>query len=180
MADRFVESLIKVVNALNETDVHFAVGGGCAVYVRGGPATSHDVDIFLKPSDVKLAVSTLVRAGMRAASPPEDWLAKVYDGRILVDLIYRPNYRSVDDELLQRASRLPIGPTSALVISATDLLIDKLMVLNAHQLDFGPLLEIARALGDDVNWDEVRDVTQTSAYARAFLNLIEDLNENVG
>nr|WP_245672697.1 BON domain-containing protein [Aldersonia kunmingensis] len=162
-------------NTLADCGIPFAVAGGFAAYARGGPATDHDVDVFLKPSDVGRASSALVAIGMRAAHPPEDWLTKVYDGDLLVDLIFRPNFRGVTDAMFERAAWMRIGPTSALVISGTDLLIDKLLVLDAHRLDLGPLLHIARDLREQVDWDEVRTATSASPYARAFLHLLDDL-----
>ncbi len=50
-----------------------------------------------------------VRVGMRATETPLDWLAKVYDGGVLVDLLFNPNDRPVTDEVLARAEtrRLP-------------------------------------------------------------------------
>jgi hypothetical protein len=81
-----------------------------------------------------------VAAGLRAVEPPEDWLTKVYDGDRLVDLVFRPNHRPVTDELLDRAEVLRIGSTAAPVLSGTDLLVDKLLVLDPHRFDFGPLL----------------------------------------
>ncbi len=173
--DRLLHTLAKVCNTLRHKDIRFAVAGGCAVYARGGPPTGHDVDIFLRPQDVRAATSALLAAGLRAAPPPEDWLTKLYDGEVLVDLIHRPNYRAVTDDLLDRAALMRVGPTSALVIGATDLMVDKLMVLDAHRLDFATLLQIARGLREQVDWPEVTARTETSPYARAFLSLVADL-----
>lgn len=173
--DQLLHTLTRVCNTLADNEIPFAVAGGCAVYARGGPASDHDVDIFVKPDDVSRAASALVAVGMRAAHPPEDWLSKVYDGDTLVDLVFRPSFRAVTDATFARASWMRIGPTSALVISATDLMIDKLMVLDAHRLDLGGLLEIARDLREQVEWDDVRGATAVSPYARAFLSLLDDL-----
>lgn len=173
--DELLHTLTKVCNTLSRKDIRFAVAGGCAVYARGGPATDHDVDVFVRPADVHDAARALVESGMRAAHPPEDWLTKVYDGDRLVDLVYRPNFRAGDDSIFERASWMRIGPTSALVISGTDLLIDKLLVLDAHRLDLTPLVRIARALREQVEWPEVRRSTAMSPYARAFLRLTDDL-----
>ena len=122
-----------------------------------------------------MGAGALLAAGLRAAPPPEDWLTKLYDGEVLVDLIHRPNYRAVTDDLLDRAALMRVGPTSALVIGATDLMVDKLMVLDAHRLDFATLLQIARGLREQVDWPEVTARTETSPYARAFLSLVADL-----
>jgi hypothetical protein len=173
--DELLHALTRAVNTLADTDIRFAVAGGCAVYARGGPASEHDVDIFIKPADVARARATLSRGGLRVAEPPEDWLTKVYEGGVLIDLIYRPNNRAVTDELLDRATVMRVGPTMAPVISATDLMIDKLLVFDAHRLDLSPLLYIARDLREQVDWEQVRKETDSSPYARAFLGLVGDL-----
>ena len=175
-ADALLQSLTRVVTALDPTGIRFAVAGGLAVYARGGPPSDHDVDIFLKPRDARRAVDVLVAAGLRAVEPPEDWLTKVYDRDTLIDLVYRPNHRPVTDELLDRAALMRVGPTAAPVVSGTDLLVDKLLVLDAHRCDFVPLLQIARDLREQVDWPEVAVETAGSPYARAFLSLLADLS----
>ncbi|MGW4769570.1 nucleotidyltransferase family protein [Nocardia sp. NPDC004278] len=173
--DELLHALTRAVNTLADTDIRFAVAGGCAVYARGGPASEHDVDILIKPADLARARSALARGGLRVADPPEDWLTKVYDDGVLIDLIYRPNNRDVTDELLDRATVMRVGPAVAPVISATDLMIDKLLVFDAHRLDLSPLLHVARDLREQVDWDRVRAETGGSPYARAFLGLVDDL-----
>lgn len=59
--DELLHALTRAVNALAATDIKFAVAGGCAVYARGGPASQHDVDIFVKPQDCAKAVRALAR-----------------------------------------------------------------------------------------------------------------------
>lgn len=171
-----LRTLTKVVTTLAAEHVEFAVAGGLAVYARGGPPSEHDVDIFLRERDVDTATRALVAAGMLPEDPPEDWLRKVYDGDVLVDLIFRPNYRGNVTELLSRAEPLRIGPALAPVLGATDLMIDKLLVLTAHRCDFTPLLPIARGLREQVDWDRVAAETAGSPYARAFLTLVEALS----
>ncbi|WP_067472904.1 nucleotidyltransferase family protein [Nocardia amamiensis] len=173
--DQLLHALTRAVNALAATDIRFAVAGGCAVYARGGPESQHDVDLFVKPADVGRAVHALTRAGLRACEPPENWLRKVYADDILIDLIYRPNDREVTDELLDRATVLRIGPTRAPVITGTDLMVDKMLVFDAHRLDLSPILHIARDLREQVDWEVVREETKASPYARAFLGLLDDL-----
>ncbi|MCQ4122525.1 nucleotidyltransferase [Rhodococcus tibetensis] len=177
---KLLQTLTKVVSALNATGITFAVAGGCAVYARGGPPSDHDVDIFLKEEEAEAALGALEAAGMVRVVPPEDWLVKVYDGEVLVDLVFRPNYQPVTDELFERATWMRVGPTAALVISATDLMVDKLLVLDAHRCDFVPLLRIARDLREQVDWQTVELSAGESPYARAFLALLGDLHISDG
>ncbi|WP_435155560.1 nucleotidyltransferase family protein [Amycolatopsis sacchari] len=171
-----LHTLTKVVNTLAAADIDFAVAGGCAVYARGGPSSDHDVDVFVREADVRAAQRALVDAGMRPEEPPEDWLTKVYDGDVLVDLIFRPNYRPQLDDVLDRAERMRVGPALAKVVTGTDLMVDKLLVLDAHRCDFTPLLTIARDLREQVDWDWVAAETAESPYARSFLTLLEALS----
>lgn len=170
-----LHTLTKVVNTLAAADVDFAVAGGCAVYARGGPPSDHDVDVFVREEDIPAARAALVAAGMRPEDPPEDWLTKVYDGDVLVDLVFRPNYRSDIGDLIGRAETMRVGPALAPVVTATDLMVDKLLVLNPHRCDFTPLLPIARDLREQIDWARVAAETGESPYARAFLVLVEAL-----
>ena len=99
--DQLLHTLTRVCNTLTDNDVPFAVAGGCAAYARGGPASDHDVDVFVKPDDVSRASSALIAVGMRAAHPPEDWLSKVYDGDM------RPTASRVDWPSVDRDGRVP-------------------------------------------------------------------------
>lgn len=173
--EQLLHALTRAANALSHNGIRFAVAGGCAVYARGGPPSDHDVDLFVKPEDSPRARSELAKAGLRIADAAEDWLTKAYDGDTLIDIIHRPNNREVDDALLDRAEVMRVGPTVAPVVDATDLLVDKLLVFDAHRLDLSPLLRICRDLREQVDWPAVRAQTEHSPYARAFLGLIDDL-----
>ncbi|TSD49939.1 nucleotidyltransferase family protein [Rhodococcus sp. KBS0724] len=173
--DDLLQTMTRAVNTLARAGIRFAVAGGCAVYARGGPPSGHDVDIFLRKQDAAPALRALREIGMKPVNPPEDWLTKVYDGDVLVDLIFSASGREITDEFLDRATSMRVGSAVAPVVGATDLMIDKLNVLDAHRCDFVPMLAIARDLREQVDWPEVVDKTRTSPYARAFLGLLDDL-----
>lgn len=172
---RLLRTLTRVVSALREHGLRFALTGGCAVYARGGPASEHDVDVLIQKSDVGPALEILGEWGMTSQDPAEDWLVKAYDGDLLVDLIHRPNECPVDRELLDRADQVRVGPITAPVMSATYVAVDKLMVLGPHRCDMTELLLVTRALREQIDWQEVCEETEQSPYAEAFLLLAERL-----
>ncbi|MCX2950033.1 nucleotidyltransferase family protein [Lentzea sp. NEAU-D7] len=176
LQDELLRTLVKVANALRGAEIPFALTGGCAGYARGGPASEHDVDLLVRPEDATEAVRVLVKRGLRAAEPPEDWLLKVYDGDSLVDLLFRPNERIVTDEILAMAEEMPVGSVMLPVMPATFVLSSKLLVLDGHRCDFSELLPFARALREQIDWEQVREETKESPYAEAFLMLIERLD----
>jgi len=61
------------------------------------------------------------------------------------------------------------------VMRPEDVFVSKLAASTEHSLRYEPLLEHARALREQVDWDEVTRLTDGSPYARAFLVLLDGL-----
>ena len=173
--EELLESLKRVSAALREADVPFVLGGGVAIWARGGPETEHDLDLFLKPEDAERALQVLADAGLRPEKPPEAWLYKAWDGEVMVDLIFNPTGITVDDEFIARAPDTEVHAVRMRVLRPEDVLVTKLLAMREHEVDYESVLEIARAVREQIDWDEVRDRTKDSPYAKAFLTLVEEL-----
>src|SRR5205809_1783311 len=52
---RIQDSLKRTVSALDEAEIPFLIGGSLASWARGGPDTTHDLDVIVKPEDAKRA-----------------------------------------------------------------------------------------------------------------------------
>lgn len=165
-------TLKRVASVLKQTGVPFALAGGFAAYAHGGTASDHDVDFLLRESDVDQALDALARAGFRTERPPEDWLVKVYDGDLLVDLIFRPVEHQVTDETLADTKTIRVQAISLPVLSATTLMVHKMLTFSQHSCDFADALPMARSLREQIDWSRVRAQTAHSPYARAFLVLL--------
>jgi predicted nucleotidyltransferase len=161
--------------ALREAHVPFLLGGSLASWARGGPETRHDLDLMIKPGDVERAVAALQEAGMRTERPPEEWLVKAYDGEVLVDLIFHPKGLEITDEVIERGERIPVLSMDVRVMALEDVMTTKLMAVSEHSIRYESLLPIARALREQIDWEEVRRRTRGSPFARAFFVLLEDL-----
>lgn len=168
-------ALKKSAAALRGADVPFLLGGSLASWARGGPETRHDLDLMIKPEDVERATATLQDAGMRPEDPPEEWLAKAWDGDTLIDLIHHPKGAQVDDDLFARGEVMSVLGMEMRVMALEDVLVTKLMALDEHSLRYASLLPIARALRERIDWDDVRTRTQESPWARAFFVMLEGL-----
>ena len=173
---RLVKAMKRAAAALRDADVPFLLGGGLACWARGGPATDHDVDLMVRPEDVERAAEACTGAGMRVEPPPEDWLVKAYDDDgALVDLIYRPSGGAVDDGWFEHGEEMEVAAMRMLVASLEDVLVTKLLALNEQEPDYGPVLEIARTLREQIDWEQVRERTSDSPFAKAFFTLTEEL-----
>jgi hypothetical protein len=161
--------------ALREAEVDFMLGGGLAIWARGGPPTDHDVDLYVREEDAGRALDALVAAGMREDRPPEDWLYKVWDGDNLVDLIFHPAGGAVGDEHFERATAIEVNALRLLVASIDDVLVTKLLAITEQEPDYRAILEVARSVREQVDWNDVEARTKTSPFARAFFTLGEGL-----
>ncbi|HSO02495.1 MAG TPA: hypothetical protein VLS46_08195, partial [Gaiellaceae bacterium] len=107
--------------------------------------------------------------------PPEGWLLKAYDGETLIDLIFDPAGGPVDDGFFARAEELEVAAQPLLVASLGDVLATKLLAINEQEPDLTSVLEIARSLREQIDWEFVRGRTGDAPFARAFFTLVEEL-----
>ena len=178
-------ALKRSASALKADGVAFALGGGYALWVAGGPEPSHDVDLVVAETDVETAANSLAAAGLRIERPPEDWLFKAYSDEdesiepaedpALVDVLHRLGGVPVVHSLLDTANEHEVLGVRIPVLPPTPIMIAKLQSLSEHYCDFGALLLVVRAVREQLDWTEIRAATQDNPFAEAFLLLIERL-----
>lgn len=169
------ETLKRAAAALERERVPFLLGGGLGAWARGGPPSGNDVDLMLRREDAERALAALEAAGMRPERPPEQWLLKAWDGDVLVDLIFEPVGLRVTDAMLERGEELSVAGMWVRTMAADDILITKLLALDERSADFGPVLQVARALREQLDWPAVRERTCASPFAAAFFTIADGL-----
>jgi predicted nucleotidyltransferase len=174
--EALLEAMKRAGGALKEAEVPFVLGGGLACWARGGPRTEHDVDLLVKPADADRAQEALAAAGMRIERPPEGWLLKAYDDGVLIDLIFDPRGGAIDEDVFARSEELEVHAMRMKVVPLEDVLVQKLLALSEQQPDFSSVLELARSLREQVDWDAVRERTKESPFAKAYFTLLEELD----
>jgi len=169
-------TLKRVASVLKQAEIPFALGGSCAVYAHGGHSSDHDVDFLIREQDKERALEELAAVGFEVEQPPEDWLVKVFDDGRMVDLIYRPVESPVTDATLADTVMRPVEAINMPVLSATQLMVHKLLSYTQHYCDFATGLPVARSLREQIDWERVRRETAQSPYAEAFLVLLDRLD----
>ena len=170
------ESMKKAAAAFRERDIPFLLAGSLASWARGGPETSHDLDFVVKPEDADRALETLAAAGMRTEKPPEEWLYKAWDGDVLVDLIFHPAGLRPDDDVMTRGDVLSVMSMEMPVMSIEDVLVTKLNALTAHSLRYEGLLDISRALREQIDFGKVRERARDTPFVRAYFVMLDGLD----
>ena len=173
--EQLLDTMKKAAGILNDAGVPFVLGGGLACWARGAPKTEHDVDFLVKPDDAERAQQALAAAGLRTERPPEGWLLKAYDDGVLIDLIFAPQGGEVDDEVFDRADELEVHAMPLKVAALEDILVQKLLALTEQSPDYSSVIELARALREQVAWEEVRQRTKDSPFAAAYFTLLDEL-----
>jgi len=173
--DGLVEALRVAVPAMRQAEIPFLLGGSMAVWAHGGPPPVNDLDLMVREADAERTLEALAGAGMRTEHPPEEWLVKAWHGDVLVDVIHTPRGLPITDEVLARGHVRHLCALRVPVMSLEDVLATKLLALDEHRLDYAGLLQIARAVREQVDWQALRERTEAWPYAAAFLTLVERL-----
>lgn len=169
------ESMKKAAAAFRSEDIPFLLAGSLASWARGGPETSHDLDFVVKPEDADRALAALEAAGMKPEKPPEEWLYKAWDGDVLIDIIFSPSGLEPDDDVMSRGDVLNVMSMELPVMAIEDVLVTKINALTEHSLRYEGLLEMARALREQIQWDKVRERVDDTPFARAYFVMLEGL-----
>ncbi|MDP9385121.1 MAG: nucleotidyltransferase family protein [Actinomycetota bacterium] len=173
--EEFEATLKRSVAALRDDEIPFLLGGSLACWARGAPETRHDLDFMIREADAERALEALERVGMRRERPPEEWLVKAWDGEILVDLIHGPSGMDIDEDAFARGEELDVLSMRMPVMALEDVITTKLHAMTEHSIRYERLLPIARALREQIDWDEVRRRTEGNPFAAAFFVLVEGL-----
>ena len=174
--EEMLDAMKAAAGALQRREIPFVLAGGLAAWARGGPKSEHDVDFIVKPEDADAALEAMADAGLRTERPPEGWLYKAWhQNGTLIDLIYAPSGEPITDETIERAPVLEVAALRVHVFTLEDVMTTKLLALTEQEPDFGQLLSYARALREQIHWDEVRARSEASPFARAFFTLVEGL-----
>jgi hypothetical protein len=175
VATELTDSLKRSIAALERQEIPYVLGGGLGCWARGGPPSSNDIDLMLKPEDAERAQQALAETGMRPETPPEQWLRKAWDGDILIDLIYEPSGMRIDDEVIARGEEISVEAMQIRVMNLDDILVTKLLALDEHCADYRDLILITRSLREQIDWAQLRERTASSPFAAAFFTLADGL-----
>lgn len=174
--DELIEAMKAGAGVLQEAEIPFILGGGLAAWARGGPKTEHDVDFLVKEEDAEAALAAFEAQGWRIERPPEGWLHKAFHEKGgMIDLIFNPSGGAITDEILEAAPVLEVMALRIRVFSLEEVLTSKLLAITEQEPDFASVLELARALREQIDWSVVRVRTESSPFAKAFFTLVEEL-----
>ena len=81
----------------------------------------------------------------------------------------------ITDGTIERADVLEVVALRIHTASLEDVMTQKLLALTEQEPDYGSVLELARALREQIDWTIVRKRTASSPFAKGFFTLVEAL-----
>src|SRR5688500_2935068 len=129
----FLAALDETVEALEAEGIPYLLMGGIASACLGRPRWTHDIDLFVKPTDARRVLDALATAGFETEETFPDWLFKASKHGQLIDIIFRSTGDIyVDDEMLERAQLREFMGRRLRIIPPEDLLVIKAGVHGEH------------------------------------------------
>jgi hypothetical protein len=126
IADRFNRVLANTVEALEESKLQYAFIGGIASGGLGRPRSTHDIDIFVRPEDSRLAVMALAKHGFKTEFTDPTWLYKGWQENILVDVIFKSKGEIyLDSEMYKRTIKANFHDLELRLVAPEDLVLIK-------------------------------------------------------
>jgi hypothetical protein len=174
-AEQLLRAMMHAAAALRDADVPYLLAGSFAVWARGAPPRDTDLDFAVKPADADRAIAALEAAGMNEKPTPEEWLRKVCEDDVQIDVIFNPAGLEIDDAAMERGDDIEVNGMTFRVMSVEDVMTTKLFAFKEHYLDYESTLEWARLLREQMDWEELRRRCEGYPYAKPFFTLAEEL-----
>jgi hypothetical protein len=152
---RFYRNALSVLQAEGTS---FLVGGAYAFgYYTGIIRHTKDLDLFVRPSDVKRILNTLQAAGYRAEIFFTHWLAKAYHADDFVDVIFSSGNGicPVDEDWFRYAVDGEVLGVSARLIPAEEMIWQKAYIMERERFDGADVIHLIRARGRQLDWDRL-------------------------
>ena len=165
-----IDTMKKAAAALRDAEVPFLLGGGLAAWARGGPPTDHDVDFLVRERTPSARSRRSTRRACGPSARPRAGSSRRGTATSSsTSSSARPAARSTTS-YFERATALEVAALPLLVASIDDVLATKLLAMSEQAPDYRPVLEIARSLREQIDWDFVRAQVEDAPVRRRVLH----------
>lgn len=146
------------LDLMEASRIPFLVGGSFA-YARYTAIDRHtkDLDVFVHRSDVERTLSAFATAGYRTELPYPHWLAKVWRGEYVMDLVFGSGngIAQVDDEWFAHAAESEVFGRRLRLCPLEEMVWSKAFVQERERFDGADVLHLLREAGRDLDWQRL-------------------------
>lgn len=144
------------MSALNAADVPFLVTGAYAFTCYTGiERHTKDFDLFLTARHLDPALEALHEAGYRTDLTFPHWLAKVFEGKASVDLIFASGNGlwNVSEAWFERATEVNVLGVNALLCPPEETILMKSFIMERERYDGADVAHLLRDCAGTIDWE---------------------------
>jgi hypothetical protein len=149
---------------MRRSNVPYALGGAYAQYAFTGVwRDSKDMDVFVRPQDVRTVLDAFVEAGYDTELRDPRWLAKVHSAPHLLDILFAVRHMTrlrVSDEWLRTAVAARFLDVPVRILRPEEIIATKVYIANRDRFDGADILHLIRALQGEVDWQRLVDLLE--------------------
>jgi len=163
----------RAIQLLRQNEIPFLLGGAYAVCVYTGLARhTKDVDLFIRAADRDRALAIFENNGCRIEKTFPHWLAKVYLGQNIIDLIYAAGngLGLVDDSWFARGRDDELLGLPVKVMGPEDIIWMKAFIQERERFDGADIAHMIQSCAESIDWAYLR--TRFGADWRVLLSFL--------
>jgi len=148
----------QVILTLNQAGIECLVGGAYAFALQTRvERITKDFDLFIRGSDVDVALAAARRSGFRASISSPHWLAKIESDDGFIDVIFSSGngVAAVDDEWFEHAREEQVLGLTVRVCPPEEALWSKAFVMERDRYDGADVAHILLARADSLDWERL-------------------------
>ncbi len=147
------------LRVLNGTGDPYAIGGAFAVYAYTGAwRDSKDLDVFLRPQDLKAALVALRAAGFETEVRDRLWLAKVHHPPVFMDLLFAVRHTSslrVTADWFSTCRPVQLLGVPTRMLGIEEIIATKVYLAARERFDGADIVHLIRAGGGRLDWERI-------------------------
>lgn len=145
----------EAIQQLAESGVPFLLAGTYALSAYTGISRqTKDIDVFCKPLDYPRILARFKKLGYRIAIEDDRWIAKVFKGRIFLDVIFASSNGAIpiDERWFDHARQSTVLGIPVMVIGPTELVWSKCFIQARDRYDGSDIAHIILRASDHIDW----------------------------
>jgi hypothetical protein len=149
------------LDLMNQAGIAYVVGGAFAVFAYTGiQRITKDLDIFIKPEDLKIVLDTMVKQGFAVEITDPHWLAKIRHNHLFMDCLFGiSNHRTpVNETFLKARQAVRFMGVKANLITPEELIVSKMYIAKSYRFDAGDILHVIHSLQGRIDWQRILTV----------------------
>lgn len=148
------------LSLLNDHGVLYAVGGAYAIHAYTGLLrNTKDLDIYIKPADLKSALTVFDAAGYPTEVRDCGWLAKVFCRNLdcYMDLLFAATHQRfpIRDDWFENRQPARICGVETSILAMEQLFVSKALLARRYRFDGADLVHLILSAKGRINWKRI-------------------------